>query len=105
MKKFLVLYRSSISAKDQMAGASPEQAKAGMDAWMSWSKKAGPAIVELGAPCGDSTLLAGKPAAGFIGGYSVLQGESADQVKRLFEGHPHFQAPNASIELLELLPM
>jgi hypothetical protein len=103
MKKFLVLYRSSVSAKDQMASATPEQGKAGMDAWMAWAKKAGPAVIDLGSPCGDSSLLRGSPAAGFIGGYSLVQGETVDQVKRLFEGHPHFQAPNGSIELLELM--
>jgi hypothetical protein len=32
MKKFLVLYRSSVSAADQMAAATPEQAEAGMAA-------------------------------------------------------------------------
>ena len=31
MKKYLVLYRSTISSKEQMSKMSPEQAKAGMD--------------------------------------------------------------------------
>jgi hypothetical protein len=39
MKKFLVLYRAPISAREQMAKATPEQAKAGMDAWMGWAKR------------------------------------------------------------------
>jgi hypothetical protein len=38
MKKFLVLYRAPISAREQMAKATPEQAKAGMDAWMGCAK-------------------------------------------------------------------
>jgi hypothetical protein len=33
MKKFLVLYRSTMSAKEQMMKVDPEQAKASMDAW------------------------------------------------------------------------
>jgi hypothetical protein len=32
MKRFLVLYQSATSAEEQMARATPEQAKAGMDA-------------------------------------------------------------------------
>ncbi len=36
MKKYLVLYLSSVSASEQMSKASPERAKAGMDLWMAW---------------------------------------------------------------------
>jgi hypothetical protein len=32
MNKYLVLYHSSVPAREQMAQATPEQAKAGMDA-------------------------------------------------------------------------
>jgi hypothetical protein len=44
MKKFLVLYQSSVSASEQMSKATPEQAKDGMEAWMTWAKRAGPGI-------------------------------------------------------------
>jgi hypothetical protein len=50
MSKFLVLYRSSVSAREQMANATPEQAQAGMQAWQAWVESAGPAMVDLGAP-------------------------------------------------------
>lgn len=104
MKKFLVLYRSTVSAKDQMAKASPDQAKAGMDAWMAWAKRAETNLVELGSPLGETALLRGTPnGAGFIGGYSVVRAESLDAAKKVFDGHPHFEAPGASIELLEVV--
>jgi hypothetical protein len=106
MKKFLVLYRSTASAQDrmsQMAKASPEQAKAGMDAWMGWAKRTGSALLELGAPTGESALLKGSPAVGSVGGYSLVQAESLEAAKKLFEGHPHFETPGASIEVLELV--
>jgi hypothetical protein len=48
--KFLVLYRSPVSAREQMASATPEQAQAGMEAWQAWGEKAGAAIVDFGAP-------------------------------------------------------
>lgn len=105
MKKFLVLYRSSISAKEQMTKSTPEQAKAGMDAWMGWAKKSAASLVEMGAPLGDSTLLKGSAIAGYIGGFSIVQAESVDAAKKIFDAHPHFEAPGSSIELLELLSM
>ena len=53
MNKYLVLYNSPASAAEQMANATPEQAKAGMDAWMAWAQKSGEAVVDLGMPLGD----------------------------------------------------
>jgi len=105
MKKFLVLYRSTISAKEQMTKSTPEQGKAVMDAWMGWAKKSAASLVEMGAPLGDSTLLKGSAAPGYIGGFSIVQAESLDSAKKIFDAHPHFEAPGNSIELLELLSM
>ncbi len=108
MKKFLVLYSSSVSATEQMAKASPEQAKAGMDAWMAWAKKAGPAIVDLGSPLGQPHKVANGSVAkgdGKVGGFSILQGESIDRIKDLLVEHPHRFAPGGTIEVLEFLPI
>jgi hypothetical protein len=108
MKKFIVLYLSPISASQQMASATPEQAKAGMDAWMSWAKKAGSAVLDLGSPLGGgSSLIKGKVAAGTtqIGGYSILQADSLQAVNALLEGHPHLSQPGFSIEVLETLAL
>ncbi len=106
MKKFLVLYHSPVSAREQMANATPEQAKAGMDAWMAWAGRAGSSIVDMGAPVGDPIIVGnGKASAGHIGGYGVVQASSERDAKKLFEGHPHLMMPGASIELLELLSM
>ena len=54
MKKFLVLYKAPLASFEQMMQATPEQQKAGMDAWMAWSQKAGSSIVDMGAPLGKS---------------------------------------------------
>jgi hypothetical protein len=105
VKKFLVLYRSSVSAMQQMTTMSPEAAKASMDAWVAWFGKAGAGIVEMGAPIGESSVLKGKPGEGFVGGYSIVQADSMGTAKKMLESHPHFEAPAASIELLEILPM
>jgi hypothetical protein len=110
MKKFLVLYQSTVSAADQMRHATPEQAKAGMDAWMTWAGHAGSGIVDMGSPVAAATKLdaAGKPGAANaqLGGYSILQAESKDVlVNNVLKNHPHFMAPGASIEVFEFLPM
>jgi hypothetical protein len=97
VKKFLVLYRSSVSAADQMAAATPEQAEAGMHAWMDWSERNRDAIVELGSPLGGDSD---------VSGYSIVQAESRDAAAELFEDHPHLRMPaDSSIELLEFLPL
>jgi hypothetical protein len=104
----MVLYRSSVSAEEQMAGASQEQAQEGMAAWMRWAEKTGPALVDLGSPLGGSRLVpAGADAQTGtpIGGFSVLEADSADDAAKLVDDHPHLQMPGSAIEVLEYLAM
>jgi hypothetical protein len=104
----MVLYRSSVPAQEQMASASPEQAQAGMEMWMRWAEKAGSAVVDLGSPLGGSRLVpsgADAETGTPIGGFSVLEADSADDVAKLLDDHPHLQAPGAFIEVLDYLPI
>ena len=106
MKKFVVLSRSPMSAKAQMAQATPEQAKAGMDAWMRWAKESEKAIVDLGAPLDDPVVVGpGKPVGDHIGGFSILQAESVESIKRILQGHAHLMMSGGWIEVHEFLPM
>jgi hypothetical protein len=109
MKKFLVLYKAPQASFEQMMKASPEQQKAGMDAWMSWSKKAGSAVIDLGAPLGKTMKVTPKgasPTTNDLGGFSILQGESKEAVAATLKGHPHLNmAPEATIEVVELMPV
>lgn len=109
MKKFLVLYQSTVPASEQMRHATPEQAKAGMDAWMSWAGRVGSGIVDMGSPVAAAAKLTGQDQIGAgnaqVGGYSILQAESKDALMGLLKNHPHFMAPGASIEVFEFLPM
>jgi len=105
MNKYLVLYRAPVPAEDQMANATPEQRKAGMDAWNAWAAKAGSALVDFGAPLGPSATLGGKPQSDFVGGYSIIQADSLAHAEKLLEGHPHLDQPGFSIDVLEQLPM
>ena len=106
MKKFLVLYKAPTSSFDQMRKATPEQQKAGMDAWMAWGKKSAGSIVDMGAPLGKSlrvTKTATQPVTNDLGGYSILQAESKEALAETMKGHPHFMTPEGIIEIVELM--
>jgi hypothetical protein len=109
MKKFLVLYKASQAAFQQMTKATPEQQKAGMDAWMNWSKKAASSIVDMGGPLGKSLRVAKGGAVSQVtndlGGYSVMQAESKEALAATMKEHPHFMMPDSSIEIVELMPI
>jgi hypothetical protein len=110
MKKFLVLYKASTEAFQQaMKNSTPEQQKAGMEAWMTWSKKAGSSIVDMGGPLGKSLRVAKGGAVSSVvndlGGYSVMQAESKEALAATMKEHPHFIMPESSIEIIELMPI
>ena len=108
MKKFLVLYRAPASAFEQMKKATPEQQKAGMDAWMGWSKKAGPSLVDMGAPLGKSVKVTpggSSDTTNDFGGYSIMQAESKEALAANLKGHPHFMMPDGTIEVVEVMPI
>ncbi|MGM1018774.1 MAG: hypothetical protein ACQEW8_14665 [Actinomycetota bacterium] len=99
MSKFLVLYRSAVSAAERMANADPEAGAASMQAWMEWNARAGDMVVDLGSP--TQTVADGEPGA-FIGGYSIMQAASLDDLQRVLADHPH-RAWGGTIEVLEML--
>jgi hypothetical protein len=109
MKKFLVLYKAPTASFEQMMKSTPEQQKAGMDAWMSWSKSAAKAIVDMGAPLGKSLRVTkgggGSPTTNDLGGYSILQAESKEALAETLKGHPHFMTPDGTIEVVEVMPI
>src|SRR3954454_22262389 len=93
---FLVLYRSPVSGREQMANATPEQAQAGMQAWQAWAESAGSAIVDLGAPLdGEADVT----------GFSILQADSRDSIDELLADHPHRHTPGGSIDVLEFMAL
>lgn len=105
--RFLVLYRAPQATRAQVAGLDPAQLNAIMEAWMTWAGRAGKALLDMGAPLGDAAVLGapGDPGGrGQLGGYSLVEAESLEAAKALFDGHPHLAMPGASIEILEQLP-
>src|SRR5690242_1938839 len=102
MTRFLVLYRSTSTAAEQMAAGTPEQVQEGMKAWTAWAQKVGDAIVDFGTPL--SVVEPGGDAGDPVGGYSVLQAEDAEALVKVLDGHPH-TAMGGTIEVLECLPV
>lgn len=106
MSKFMILYRTTTSALEQMAAATPEQREAGMQAWQAWATKVGYAVVDLGAPLAHTAHVGpGAAIAEGVAGYSILEAGSADEVETILDGHPHLSMPENSIEVLEIVPI
>ena len=99
MTKYLVLYKADQSAQQQMSSATPEQAQAGMAAWVEWQQRSGDAIVDMGSPLAP----AGDTADPSIGGYSIVQAESPEALAKVLDGHPHLQI--GTIETHQFLDM
>jgi hypothetical protein len=106
MSKFMILYRATTSAREQMANATPEQMQAGLEAWRTWATKVGYAVADLGSPLAHTTHV-GPGAASVEGvtGYSILEAGSADEVETILDGHPHLAMPGGSVEVFELIPI
>ncbi|HJX07550.1 MAG TPA: hypothetical protein VJ736_05705 [Actinomycetota bacterium] len=85
MSRFLITYHGSGMPDDP---AMMEQAKA---AFGSWVAGAGDAIVDPGAPVQMVTQVAADSAmdAVQIGGYSIIQADSADDATSVLSSHPY----------------
>src|ERR1700694_5487076 len=109
VKKYLVLYKSSTPAAEMMASATPEQMQAGMEDWNRWTQKAGGAVVDLGSPLGAAVSVGAASGSGAdqgLTGYSILQAETPEEVRKLLEEHPPLKTRGeSSITATELLHM
>ena len=108
MKKFMVLYMApSADFEKAMKGSTPEQQKKGMDAWMKWMDRNKKSLVDGGAPLGKTKRVDAKGASNAkngVGGYSIVQAESADAAATMFsKDHPHLQMPGAWVEIVEVM--
>jgi hypothetical protein len=113
MKKFLVLYRAPLTswdkAKAAQASMTPEQGKEMMAKWQAWIGGAKSSLVDLGQPAGKSVRVTpGGVVAerNDLGGYSIMQAESKEQLGETLKNHPHFHSmKDGSIDVVELMPV
>lgn len=110
MKKFIVIYHSPAEAIAQMANATDEQKAQVMDAWMGWKAKNENHVVDFGAPLAGGKKLNGDGkwdlSTNEVNGYSIVQGESNEEVEAIFKDHPHLAlVPGSAIEVHEVVAM
>ena len=109
MKKFMVLYMMPQAAMaEMMQNSTPEQRKASMDEWGAWMEGHKADFADMGALFGKNmrvTKGGGAMAPNDIGGYSIMQAESQEEVAKMLADNPSFNMPGSFVEVMELMPM
>lgn len=105
MPRYIALYMAPRTVAERFADASPEEARAGVQAWIDWQHQFGPRIVDAGRPFGRAVTVtpAGvEESRSEVVGMSVLDAPSLDQALEVVEGHHHLRwAEGCRIELFE----
>lgn len=112
MKKFLVTYLAPASVIDDWKKTEAEKRKAAEEKmqgeWKRWMSEHGSMFVDRGAGVGRTkrvTALGASDTRNSIMLYAILEAESHEAAARAFEGHPHLQIPQSSIEVMEIHPL
>lgn len=107
MKKYMLLYNGPATQPEKM---DKEEMGKIMDQWKAWYKKAGDAIVDMGAPMANGMALKddgtpGKPT--LLSGYTVVQVEDKDELHELVKDHPFLSDNDGKfmVEAFELTQM
>ena len=109
MKKFIVLYHAPKGWAEQMSGASQEDMKKGMEAWMQWAQACGEGLLDIGAPLSNAQTVSPKgvsQSASTVVGYSILQAKDMQSASAMLLNHPHTKmADSCTIEVHEVMPV
>jgi hypothetical protein len=103
------LYSSSTTASETMAQATPEKMKANMEEWIHWKDEASKTDkIDFGLPLqavGHITPEGTTNSTTQVSGYSIVEGDSKDDIIALLQTHPQLKRPGASLDVLEMLSM
>ena len=105
MAKFMVIYTGGMGM-----GASPEDQQRIMDAWGVWFGRMGTAILDGGAPFGESKHVAGSGIAdGPLSenpptGYTLIEADSLDAAAAACSEHPHL-AGGGQVQIFTCIDM
>jgi hypothetical protein len=112
MKKFLAVFVAPLASydkmKEQMSKMTPEQKKAGMAKWKEWMDAHKADIVDPGAPVGSAKRVSKSGVSDMrneIGGYMIVQAESAEKAAEIFKDAPHGEIENAVVDVMEMTSM
>jgi hypothetical protein len=112
MKKFLVTYLAPASVIDEWKKTAPEKRKQAEEKmqgeWKQWMSDHRGMFADAGAGVGKSKRVTAQGTSDTRNDvmlYGIVEAESHEAATRTFEGHPHLQIPQASIEVMEINPM
>src|SRR5260221_322387 len=101
MAKYLILFNSSMTAKETMQNASPEEMKVAMEEWMKWKDEVAKTVTfEWGLPlqaAGRVTTNGVIESSNQAGGYCMIEADTKDILMNLLQSHPHLKRPDATI--------
>jgi hypothetical protein len=109
MKRFLVTYLAPASVIDDWKKTDPGTRKAAEEKmqadWKKWMSDHSNIFADVGAGVGKTKAVTQKGISdrrNEVMLYSVVQAESHEAAAKSFEGHPHLQIPQSSIEVMEI---
>jgi len=112
MKKFLVLYLAPVSVVDDWKKTDPAKRKDAEEKmqreWKKWTSDHAKMFVDAGAVVGKTKRVASQGSSDTRNDvmlYAIAQAQSHEAAAKSFEGHPHLQIPQATIEIMELNPL
>jgi hypothetical protein len=112
MKKFLVLYLAPVSVVDDWKKTDPAKRKDAEEKmqreWKKWMSDHAKMFVDAGAGVGKTKRVASQGSSDTRNDvmlYAIAQAQSHEAAAKSFEGHPHLQIPQATIEIMELNPL
>jgi predicted secreted acid phosphatase len=106
MKKFLVLYMMPYAGMGEWMKMDETARKVEEEkmkvAWDQWSLEHKDMLIETAGAGQMTKVTEGNSEIGHndVMMYSLVQGENAETVAKIFETHPHFGIPNTWIEIM-----
>ncbi|MGB8858205.1 MAG: hypothetical protein WCC60_03065 [Ilumatobacteraceae bacterium] len=97
MSNYLLAYRGGSTPEGEAAQ------QAVMTAWMNWFGELGDAVVDGGAPFGESGCVGGEATAGLTG-YSVVRANDIARAQALAAGCPILQS-GGTVDVYEAIAM
>ena len=112
MKKFLVTYLAPTSVIDEWKKTEPTKRKQEEEKmqgeWRKWMGDHKKVFADAGAGVGKTKRVTKQGTADTRNDvmlYSFVEADSHEAAAKTFEGHPHLQIPQSSIEVMEINPL
>jgi hypothetical protein len=105
MTRYVVLYCAPQDVAARFAGAAADEAQAGLQRWVQWTARLGPALVDPGKPLGNALRITPSGVTDSdttVIGMSILEAGSRNEALNLVSGHHHLEwSQDCEIVLLE----